>query len=44
MLELQTKNDDLEVKIRYIEGQNYDVEVYESARRDKPIQFLTKEI
>lgn len=37
MLELQTKNDDLDVKIKFLESQNYDRETYEDARRNKAI-------
>ncbi|TNV73888.1 hypothetical protein FGO68_gene5106 [Halteria grandinella] len=44
MLELQTKNDDLDVKIKQLESQNYDIATFEEARRNKPIQVLTREI
>ena len=44
MLELQTKNDDLDVKIKAIESQNFDRETFDEARRNKTIQLLTREI
>lgn len=37
MLELQTKNEDLEVKIKLLENQSYDRELFEDAKKNRTI-------
>jgi cell division protein FtsB len=44
MLELHTKNEDLEVKIKLLENQSYDRELFEDAKKNRTIVQLTSDI